>query len=67
LCTKLYWGLVIDRVKGEGTNVGKFAVVELDKNICGLSVEVRAEGRVEVNEIDLREIFTRDIGDKHKR
>jgi hypothetical protein len=27
----------------------------------------KKEGRVEVNEIDLQEIFTKDVGDKHKR
>ena len=45
----------------------EFAVAELNENICELSVEVRVEGRVEVDEIDLLETFTKDLGDKHKR
>jgi hypothetical protein len=33
--------------------VREFAVAELNENICELGVEARAEGRVEVDEVEV--------------
>ena len=33
--------------------MGEFTVAELDENISELSVEIRAEGRVKVNKIEV--------------
>lgn len=46
--------------------MGEFVVAELDENVSKLSIELRATGLVEAGKVELREIFTRDIGDQHE-